>query len=78
VKGLAHITGGGFTDNIPRVFPSGLGAKIFTGSWEVPPVFKWLQQVRANKSCALAYEFSASVHSGFSTSISISLLPLSF
>ncbi|KAG2616873.1 hypothetical protein PVAP13_3NG176856 [Panicum virgatum] len=44
VKGLAHITGGGFTDNIPRVFPSGLGAKIFTGSWEVPPVFKWLQQ----------------------------------
>jgi phosphoribosylformylglycinamidine cyclo-ligase len=50
VKGLAHITGGGFTDNIPRVFPSGLGAKIFTGSWEVPPVFKWLQQVRANES----------------------------
>ncbi|GJN35828.1 hypothetical protein PR202_gb24638 [Eleusine coracana subsp. coracana] len=45
VKGLAHITGGGFTDNIPRVFPSGLGAKIFTGSWEVPPVFQWLQQV---------------------------------
>ncbi|CAD6272625.1 unnamed protein product [Miscanthus lutarioriparius] len=45
VKGLAHITGGGFTDNIPRVFPSGLGAKIFTGSWEVPPVFNWLQQV---------------------------------
>ncbi|WVZ96058.1 hypothetical protein U9M48_041741 [Paspalum notatum var. saurae] len=35
VKGIAHITGGGFTDNIPRVFPSGLGAKIFTGSWEV-------------------------------------------
>ncbi|KAL6856844.1 hypothetical protein ACP4OV_018226 [Aristida adscensionis] len=45
VKGLAHITGGGFTDNIPRVFPSGLGAKIYTGSWEVPPVFRWLQQV---------------------------------
>jgi phosphoribosylformylglycinamidine cyclo-ligase len=47
VKGLAHITGGGFTDNIPRVFPKGLGAKIFTGSWEVPPVFKWLQQVNS-------------------------------
>ncbi|KQK12330.1 phosphoribosylformylglycinamidine cyclo-ligase, chloroplastic [Brachypodium distachyon] len=45
VKGLAHITGGGFTDNIPRVFPSGLGAKIVTGSWEVPPVFQWIQQV---------------------------------
>jgi len=48
VKGLAHITGGGFTENIPRVFPSGLGAKIFTGSWEVPPVFSWLQQARTN------------------------------
>ncbi|WVZ96863.1 hypothetical protein U9M48_042446 [Paspalum notatum var. saurae] len=48
VKGLAHITGGGFTDNIPRVFPSGLGAKIFSDSWEVPPVFKWLQQARIN------------------------------
>ena len=48
VKGLAHITGGGFTDNIPRVFPFGLGARIFTGSWEVPPVFKWLQQVTSS------------------------------
>jgi hypothetical protein len=48
VKGLAHITGGGFTENIPRVFPSGLGAKIFIGSWEVPPVFSWLQQARTN------------------------------
>jgi len=46
VKGLAHITDGGLTENIPRVLPSGLGAKIITGSWEVPPVFKWLQQVR--------------------------------
>ncbi|KAJ4797772.1 Phosphoribosylformylglycinamidine cyclo-ligase [Rhynchospora pubera] len=44
VKGIAHMTGGGFTDNIPRVFPDGLGAKIFTGSWEVLPVFHWLQQ----------------------------------
>jgi hypothetical protein len=48
VKGLAHITGGGFTDNIPRVFPSGCGAKIFTGSWEIPPIFSWLQQARTN------------------------------
>uniref|UniRef100_A0A0E0KL27 phosphoribosylformylglycinamidine cyclo-ligase n=1 Tax=Oryza punctata TaxID=4537 RepID=A0A0E0KL27_ORYPU len=45
VKGIAHITGGGFTDNIPRVFPSGLGAKIFTAAWEVPPVFRWIQEV---------------------------------
>lgn len=45
VKGIAHITGGGFTDNIPRVFPEGLGALIYKDSWEVPKVFKWLQEV---------------------------------
>ncbi|KAK7318430.1 hypothetical protein RJT34_03131 [Clitoria ternatea] len=44
VKGIAHITGGGFTDNIPRVFPKGLGAVIYRDSWEVPAVFKWLQE----------------------------------
>ncbi|KAF5736781.1 putative phosphoribosylamine-glycine ligase [Tripterygium wilfordii] len=45
VKGLAHITGGGFTDNIPRVFPNGLGAVIYKDSWEIPAVFKWIQRV---------------------------------
>ncbi|WZZ05139.1 hypothetical protein YC2023_091060 [Brassica napus] len=44
VKGVAHITGGGFTDNIPRVFPDGLGAVIHTDAWELPPLFKWIQQ----------------------------------
>lgn len=44
VKGIAHITGGGFTDNIPRVFPKGLGAVIYNDSWEVPTVFKWIQE----------------------------------
>ncbi|KAK4275743.1 hypothetical protein QN277_018774 [Acacia crassicarpa] len=44
VKGISHITGGGFTDNIPRVFPEGVGANIYKNSWEVPPVFKWLQE----------------------------------
>ncbi|KAL6563326.1 Phosphoribosylformylglycinamidine cyclo-ligase, chloroplastic [Orobanche hederae] len=44
VKGISHITGGGFTENIPRVFPTGLGAVIFNDSWVVPPVFKWIQE----------------------------------
>lgn len=44
IKGIAHITGGGFTDNIPRVFPKGLGAVINNNSWEVPSVFKWIQE----------------------------------
>ncbi|OWM74430.1 phosphoribosylformylglycinamidine cyclo-ligase, chloroplastic-like [Punica granatum] len=45
VKGIAHITGGGFTDNIPRVFPKGLGAVINKNSWPVPQLFKWMQEV---------------------------------
>nr|GEV72805.1 phosphoribosylformylglycinamidine cyclo-ligase, chloroplastic/mitochondrial [Tanacetum cinerariifolium] len=44
IKGIAHITGGGFTDNIPRVFPKGLGALVYNNSWPVPPVFKWIQK----------------------------------
>ncbi|MFZ5733713.1 MAG: phosphoribosylformylglycinamidine cyclo-ligase [Pseudomonadota bacterium] len=42
VKGLAHITGGGFTDNIPRVLPKTLGVRIDLGRVPVLPVFKWL------------------------------------
>lgn len=43
VKGMAHITGGGITENIPRVLPAGLTAEIKAGSWEMPPLFSWLQ-----------------------------------
>ena len=42
VKGLAHITGGGFTDNIPRVLPKHLGVRLDLGGLTVLPVFKWL------------------------------------
>jgi phosphoribosylformylglycinamidine cyclo-ligase len=42
VKGAAHITGGGFIENIPRMFPEGLGARIEIGSWRIPDIFKFL------------------------------------
>ena len=42
VHGLAHITGGGLTENLPRVLPEGLGAEIDLGAWRLPPVFAWL------------------------------------
>ena len=42
LKALAHITGGGFTDNIPRVLPQSLGARIDLARVPVTPVFKWL------------------------------------
>ncbi len=44
VRGLAHITGGGITENLPRVLPEGCGAAIDTRAWPVPAVFRFLQQ----------------------------------
>jgi len=42
VRALAHITGGGLVENLPRVIPDGLAARLAGGSWPVPPVFRWL------------------------------------
>jgi phosphoribosylformylglycinamidine cyclo-ligase len=44
VRGFAHITGGGLTDNIPRVIPDGLEVVLERGAWRRDPVFEWLQQ----------------------------------
>ena len=43
VKAMAHITGGGFMDNIPRVLPPGVGVRVERGAWEVPPLFRLIQ-----------------------------------
>ncbi|HUO14534.1 MAG TPA: phosphoribosylformylglycinamidine cyclo-ligase [Verrucomicrobiae bacterium] len=45
VSALAHITGGGITENLPRVLPRGTAASIELGSWPVPPIFEHLQQL---------------------------------
>jgi phosphoribosylformylglycinamidine cyclo-ligase len=44
IKGMAHITGGGITDNLPRIFPHGTAAVIDRSAWQVPAIFEWLQQ----------------------------------
>ncbi len=44
IKGMAHITGGGLTENVPRTLPEGLGFSLDRGSWSVPPLFTWLQR----------------------------------
>jgi phosphoribosylformylglycinamidine cyclo-ligase len=44
IHALAHITGGGFPGNIPRVLPGGLGARVRRGSWDVPPLFRIIQK----------------------------------
>jgi len=43
LKGLAHITGGGITENVPRILPKNLHAEIYINSWKQPPIFDWLQ-----------------------------------
>jgi phosphoribosylformylglycinamidine cyclo-ligase len=45
IHGLAHITGGGLVDNVPRILPEGCAAVLRRGSWPLPPVFPWLQQL---------------------------------
>jgi phosphoribosylformylglycinamidine cyclo-ligase len=47
VSGMAHITGGGITDNLPRILPKGMGALVDLASWQVPPLFEHLQQLGA-------------------------------
>lgn len=45
IKALAHITGGGLTENLPRVLPEGVSAEIDLEAWQLPPVFEWMQKV---------------------------------
>lgn len=44
IKGLSHITGGGLTENVPRMLPDGIAACIHKNSWPIPPIFRWLQE----------------------------------
>src|SRR5690606_29781975 len=55
VHGMAHITGGGYPENVPRVLPEGLNATIDTRAWTVPPIFRLIQQ-RGEISAEEMYE----------------------
>jgi phosphoribosylformylglycinamidine cyclo-ligase len=43
IKGIAHLTGGGFLENIPRILPKGVGVEIYKGTWPILPIFKMIQ-----------------------------------
>ena len=61
VRGLAHITGGGLTENLPRVLPAGCGAAIDLRSWALPPVFGWLADQGGIAEAEMLKTFNAGI-----------------
>ena len=61
VKALAHITGGGLQENLPRVLPEGLGVRLDAAAWPLPPVFAWLAEAGRLSPDAVAATFNAGI-----------------
>jgi len=61
VHALAHVTGGGLAENLPRVLPEGLGCEIDLGAWELPPVFAWLARAGGLATDELLRTFNAGI-----------------
>ncbi|HVG49017.1 MAG TPA: phosphoribosylformylglycinamidine cyclo-ligase [Rubellimicrobium sp.] len=61
VHALAHITGGGLTENLPRVLCEGLGARIDLGAWRLPPVFGWLRQAGGIEEAEMLKTFNSGI-----------------
>ena len=61
VHALAHVTGGGITENLPRVLPQGLGAEVELSSWPLPPVFAWLRAQAGLDEAELLKTFNAGI-----------------
>ena len=61
IKAIVHITGGGITDNVPRVLPAGLGASVDLGSWTMPQEFRALQELGSVPSAEMLRAFNVGV-----------------
>ncbi len=61
VKAMAHITGGGLIENIPRVLPDGLRAELDADAWDLPPVFRWLKAEGGIEDMELARTFNCGI-----------------
>lgn len=61
IKALAHITGGGLIENLPRVLPAGTGARLQATTWPMPPVFAWLHRAGAVPAADLVRTFNCGI-----------------
>ena len=61
VKGLAHITGGGLTENVPRILPEGTCARLDSGRWPRPAIFRWLQRQGAIEEAEMLRTFNCGI-----------------
>ncbi|WP_347139358.1 phosphoribosylformylglycinamidine cyclo-ligase [Paracoccus sp. SSK6] len=61
VHALAHITGGGITENLPRVLPKDLGAEIDLTAWSLPPVFRWLAEAGGIEQAEMLKTFNSGI-----------------
>jgi len=61
VRGLAHVTGGGLTENVPRVLPQGLGVRIDLDAWSLPPVFDWLMRAGGIAEAEMLKSFNCGI-----------------
>jgi phosphoribosylformylglycinamidine cyclo-ligase len=61
VRALAHITGGGLPENLPRVLPDGLGARLDASAWDLPGVLRWLVSAGGVEPDELARTFNCGI-----------------
>ena len=61
IKAMAHITGGGFVENVPRALPKSLGARIDVAKWALPPVFRWVMRAGAIAPSEMARTFNCGI-----------------
>jgi phosphoribosylformylglycinamidine cyclo-ligase len=61
IKGLVHITGGGFQENLPRVLTDDLAAHIDLSAWKLPPIFQWVQKAGAVEQAELLRTFNCGI-----------------
>ena len=61
VHGISHITGGGLVDNIPRILPASCQAVIHKGSWEIPPIFPFIQEMGTISESEMLRTFNSGI-----------------